>query len=299
MFWVPLGALGLEVFTSRRRRLLLQLAVAIPALVVTILTLIGLNALLTSDAPRSVMLWLIGAPVAAFAIIGLTASSRLPEARSDHRARETSVWRMIADVLGNPYHRSILIVQATQIMANVSIILATPYLLDVVLGSETILPLVLATYFASIVLFQPLHYRNAKRIGLVGTWRIGIALWAVAFILIALAPSLPTIYGLAAAFGIAIFAGLAEGAGMVIYPIIGDLADYDSDQTAQRREGLYVTVFRLVGKIIAAGVTFAFGLGLQVSGYDPTLVTQPQSVTPDMIRRSLLSRRASRRRSFF
>lgn len=279
MFMVPLGALGLEVFKTKRSRYLLQLAVTIPSLIITIAALVGFQILLSSDTPRTVLAWIIGIPVAILIFIVAAGLKYLPEPPSDHRPMETSIWQMLSDVLGNKYHRSILLIQATQAAAYTSILLTTPYLLDTILNAELYLPSVYAVFYLAQIMSLPLQFQIARRLGIKNTWQIGIACWATAFLLVFLIPILGPGAGLVAIFGIALLAGFAQSAGTVVYPIMGDLADYDSDQSGQRREGLYVTIFRLISKIIAALVAFIFGWGLQFAGYDATLDIQPQEVT--------------------
>jgi len=275
---VPLKALGLEVFQSANKRMWAIIAQALPILLSSLIAILGLGFILTNDTPRETLFWvLIGPSIIIFAL-AIWGMGLLPEPSSAHRPRETSVWRMISDVLGNPYHRSILLVQSLQVLALVSLTFNTPYLVDVILGDEAYFPLVLGTFYVALALGMPALSLLNTRIGMVAVWKTGIWFWVAAFALACTLPFLPTSVAFVLFFVIASMGGLAEASGLVIYPIMGDLVDYDADRSGHRREGLYVTVFELVGKVAAAIVGLLLGIALQTSGYNPDADTQSPQV---------------------
>lgn len=185
---------------------------------------------------------------------------------------------MLKDVIGNPYHRSILLVQALQVLAYVSLSFNTPFMVDAVLGSDAMLPLIFGVFYVATGLGMPLLGSLSARIGMVTLWKMGMWLWVIAFALACALPFVTPQLALIMFFVIAAMGGLAEASGLVIYPIMGDLVDYDADRSGHRREGLYVTVFQLVGKVAAAIVGLMLGFALQSSGYTPDAEQQSQTV---------------------
>ena len=275
---VPLKALGLEVFQNANKRMWAIIAQALPILLSSLIAILGLGFILANDSPRETLLWvLIGPSVIAFAA-AIWGMGWLTEPSSEHRPRETSVWRMISDVLGNRYHRSILLVQSLQVLAFVSLTFNTPYMVDVILGDDAYFPLVLGTFYVGLALGMPALSLLNARIGMVAVWKTGIWFWVAAFALACTLPFLPTSVAFVLFFVIASVGGLAEASGLVIYPIMGDLVDYDADRSGHRREGLYVTVFELVGKVAAAIVGMLLGIALQTSGYNPDADMQSTQV---------------------
>lgn len=275
---VPLMALGLEIFRKSNKRLLAQVSQAVPVFLSSLIALLGLGFIVTNDAPREVLFWVLIGPAIVIFALAVFAVRLMPEPSSEHRPRETSVWQMISDVIGNPYHRSILIVQILQVLAYVSLSFNTPFMVDAILGDETMLPLVFGAFYLAIGLGMPILAWLSARIGMVSLWKVGLWLWILAFGLACLLPFIPVQLALILFFVIAIMGGLAEASGLVIYPIMGDLVDYDADRSGHRREGLYVTVFRLVGKVAAAIVGLVLGVALQTSGYEPNAEQQTREV---------------------
>ncbi|MEL7546805.1 MAG: MFS transporter [Pseudomonadota bacterium] len=275
---VPLMALGLEIFRQSNRRLLARVSQAVPVLLSSLIALLGLGFIVTNDTPREVLFWVLMGPAVVIFALGLFAVRLVPEPSSEHRPRETSIWRMLSDVIGNPYHRSILIVQILHVLAYVSLSFNTPFMVDAILGDEAMLALIFGAFYLAIGLGMPTLAWLSARIGMVSLWKVGVRLWIFAFGLACTLPFLPVSVALILFFVIAVMGGLAEASGLVIYPIMGDLVDYDADRSGHRREGLYVTVFGLVGKVAAALVSLVLGIALQTSGYVPNAEQQAREV---------------------
>ena len=220
----------------------------------------------TTDDPRGmaqiIMLW--GGGVTALLIVVSVARVR---ERPEHSGRGPKrPVGAVLDVWRNHHSRLLLVVLTIESMGAASLGLLGPFVMEYVVGDESLFPVLLMCFFVPTLLFIPFALPISRRLGKKRTWLAGMALSGASFgLLVFVGPD--TLW-------ITFVAGPGAGIGMAIGSMIGpsvkaDIVDVDELLTGERKEGLYYAVWNFSRKCaggIMGGVT---GLVLQWVGFEP------------------------------
>lgn len=271
---VSIGALGVEVARTPHRRTVTNALAGLAALGGTIIALMLMQTLIDSeDARRAGAPVFILLPLMLSAVLLLSAPF-LRELQLPQRGEERPILPMLREVLGVGYHRQLLGVQMAEAFAYTSIGFAAPYVMRYVLGAEGQTSLVLIAFFVAWHLSPFGWLQLVPRLGMKRVWEAGQWLWLATF---ATVPLL-FIWGVPAFVFSAALGGIATGASTVGYAMLGDLADYDAQASGRQRQGIYMTIYLLVGKIAGAAVAFLLGWLLQLSGFVPNAEQGPGAI---------------------
>ena len=262
---IPIRALGIESGKTAQQRTMFGILVpflTIPAVVAV--NFAGQGALLADDPAATIAPWVIAGSLLP-AILTLVAFPLLKELPTRHRSVERNVWKMFKEVLGVGYHRQLIAVQFAESFAFTSLAFSVPYMLRYVLDRPDMIAVVFVTYLVIQRIVGFGWYKMIPRWGMRAIWSKGLWMWMLVFACIPLVPwgGFPLYFALAA------LAGIAGGAAAVNYAMLGDIADYDARVSGRERQGIYMTIYRLVGNIAGAATGFALGWLLQLSGYVP------------------------------
>ncbi len=201
----------------------------------------------------------------ALSLIVTLAALRLKELPVRHQSVERNVLQMLKEVMAIPYHSRLLAVQMTEAFAFTSIAFMVPYVMTYIVGQPEKIMFIFLAYLVPNTLSRIGWVALIPRWGMQRIWLIGLWLWVLTFALFPLV----FVFGFGAYLGVALLGGIASGAASVNYAMLGDVADYDSRQSGRQRQGIYMTIYRLVSKIAGAAVAFLLGWMLQLSGFVP------------------------------
>jgi GPH family glycoside/pentoside/hexuronide:cation symporter len=267
LFLIPWGAVGLELTTRYPER--------------TRLFTWQHSFLMTGTLGGIAVCWLIGraeqprTAVAVFALaagVGLAASilgsCGYIRERPEHQQRSrVSVRTAFADVLRNPHARTLLALFAIENLGVRATFSLIPYVGQYVLGRPDLGSLIALAYLLPQALIAPLWIAFAQRVHKKNAWLAAFALSAIAYAVqffYTAQTSALTIGMVSVALGLA--AGVSAVCGSAIK---ADVVDYDEYVTGGRKEGSYLGLWNLAGKV-SSGVTPLLALVcLEVSGYVP------------------------------
>ncbi|WP_265569984.1 MFS transporter [Sphingomicrobium nitratireducens] len=263
---VPSAALGFEVARTASRRTLARTAMMVVSMIASILAMVFIQQLMTSEDPRALLepALLIGTPLGALLyFIGLW---RLREVPTPHRSEERPPLKMFAEVLKNRYHRQYIGVQIAESVAYAGIFTSVFYVIRYVIERPEWTFILFLAYTLASILGMGMWWRIVGRLGTRRTWIAGQLTWLATLLL------WPTVlaFGAPAYLVLVILAGLASGCGRTVgYAMLGDIADYDARESGRQRQGVYATIYSLIDKIVAALIGFLFGLMLQYVDFVP------------------------------
>ena len=227
--------------------------------------------------------WFVGIGIGT-AVIFTLAAMRVKELPVRHRAAERNFFKMLREVLGISYHSRLLGVQATEAFAFTSIAFMVPYVMTYIVEQPERIMWIFMGYLVLSKLSRVGWLMLIPRWGMQRIWMVGLYLWVLTFLLFPIV----FLYGFAAYLGVAILAGISNGAASVNYAMLGDVADYDARRSGRQRQGVYMTIYRLVSKLAAAAVAFALGWALQLSGFIPNTEQGTITIVAIAISTSLL-----------
>lgn len=264
---VPIHSLGIETGQTPERRswfLTVMFLVSLPSAVVGNFLM---QYLIDSGDPRGT-----GEPIFLWLGIGLAALTlvlgwRLKELPVDNRTVERSPWRMVKEVLGVGYHRQLIAVQFAESIAFSTLIFSIGYMLTYVLERPDQMATIAVAYMMVAQLSKLGWMRMIPRWGMKKIWLVGLRLWLALFV----AMPLVLVGGFPLYLALAILAGIAGGASLVNYAMLGDVADYDARHSGRQRQGIYMTVYNLVTKIGGALTVFILGWALSLAGFVPNV----------------------------
>jgi GPH family glycoside/pentoside/hexuronide:cation symporter len=260
---IPIRAIGIEAGKTPRRRTLY--AILVPFLVipgVIAMNFVGQNVLQAEDPRAAMMPWAIGLG-ALVTVLTLALYPLLKELPARHTKVERNVFGMLKEVLGVGYHRQLIGVQFAESFAFTSLAFSVPYMLRYVIDRPDMIAVIFAAYLVIQRVTGFAWYAMIPRWGMRAIWTKGLQLWLLVFALI------PFVLwgGFPLYLTLAILAGIAGGAASVNFAMLGDIADYDARLSGRQRQGIYMTIYRLVGNIGGAATGFALGWLLQLSGF--------------------------------
>lgn len=175
-------------------------------------------------------------------------------------------------------HRTYMHLCAVYIPGRIAIDLVSAmffYYVAWVIGRREDFELVMFTFLSLVILALPFWLALARRIDKKTVFIIGVVWWIGAQGLMLLGgPDWPrwTIFAVAA------FAGIGYAvADLMPWAMLPDVIDEDELATGERREGLYNGTFTLLRKMGGATAVLLVGISLDLSRYDGTAATQPDS----------------------
>ncbi len=281
---VPFRALGIENGQTPKRRtafIVIGEVIGIPGVLGAIFLM---QYLVSSDDVRAAGTpWFIGIGIG-MAMIFTLAALRIKELPVRHKTAERNFVRMLREILSVPYHTRLLGVQATEAFAFTSIAFMVPYVMTYIVEQPERIMYIFMGYLLLSKLSRVGWLMLIPRWGMQRVWMVGLYLWVLTFLLFPLV----FLYGFAAYLGVAMLAGIANGAASVNYAMLGDVADYDARQSGRQRQGVYMTIYTLISKIAGAAVAFLLGWALQFSGFIPNTEQGTMAIIAIAISTSLL-----------
>jgi GPH family glycoside/pentoside/hexuronide:cation symporter len=266
-FFVPHGALGVELSPNYHERTRLYGYSHMIGIFGIILGLVSMQLLITAEDKRGFALGLSLTAAIIVTSLVLVTTLILPE-RQDYQGRgSTSPFKSFADVFKNQHARMLMLVYGIETFGGATLGMLAPYAAEYVIYMGDMLVLILVVNQIPQFLFAPLWIRLSKRFGKRNLWVFGTLLSAVSFASMYFTPG-PGLYIYFCVF----FAGIGQGAGAVLPPAIqADIIDYDEYLTNERKEGSYLAVFNLIRKCAASVTAFIVGFVLQFSGFEPNV----------------------------
>lgn len=260
---IPIRAMGIESGRSAKARTFFGILIPFLTIPVVIAVNFAGQSMLEADDPRaSIAPWVIGLGLTT-TVITVLAYPWLKELRVRHSSVERNVWKMLKEVLGVGYHRQLIGVQFAESFAFTSLAFSVPYMLRYVIDRPDMIAVIFVTYFVIQRIVGFGWYKMIPRWGMRDIWSKGLKLWLLVFL------GIPFVVwgGFPLYLALTVIAGIAGGAAAVNYAMLGDIADFDAKISGRERQGIYMTIYRLVGNIGGALTGFALGWLLQLSGY--------------------------------
>jgi|TARA_B100000315_G_scaffold256404_1_gene302240 GPH family glycoside/pentoside/hexuronide:cation symporter len=273
-FFVPYGALGVELTPNYHERTRLYGYSHMIGAIGSFLGLISLYLMDSSDDKRTAAIIL--SSIAGFAITGVVLGSTLllPE-RNDYQGRgATNPFKSFADVFRNPHALLLLIVYAIETFGAASIGMLVPYLSTYVIpvdempvNSSLFMVSVLVVYTVPQFAFTPLWIRLSVYTGKKLLWAISMGMSTAIFIGYFFSLEFPILIWI-----LSFALGTVSGIGAVVAPAIqADIIDYDEYVTGERKEGTYYAVWNMIRKGAASLTAVITGFVLQLIGFEPNV----------------------------
>lgn len=264
-FFVPHGALGVELTPNYHERTRLYGYSHMIGIFGIILGLISMQLLITAEDKRAFAFGLSVCAAVVVTSLVLFTTRILPE-RQDYQGRgSSSPFKSFADIFKNQHARLLMLVYGIETFGGATLGMLAPYAAEYVIHMGDQLVVILVVNQIPQFLFAPLWIRLSKRFGKRNLWFFGTLLSSVSFASMYFISG-PGLYIYFCVF----FAGIGQGAGAVLPPAIqADIIDYDEYLTNERKEGSYLAVFNLVRKCAASVTAFIVGFALQFSGFEP------------------------------
>lgn len=264
---IPIRALGIESGTTPKQRTFFGILIPFLTIpVVVAVNFLGQSVINSPDPRATIAPYIIGVGVLT-AILSIIFYPLLKELPLRSSTVERNVWKMMKEVLGVGYHRQLIGVQFAESFAFTSLAFSVPYMMRYVIDRPKMIAVIFVTYLVVQRITGFGWYKLIPRWGMREIWRKGLCLWLVVF------AGVPLVIwgGFPLYLGLAILAGIAGGAASVNFAMLGDIADYDSKHSGRQRQGIYMTIYRLVGNVGGAITGFALGWLLQFSGFTPNV----------------------------
>jgi GPH family glycoside/pentoside/hexuronide:cation symporter len=268
VFFVPYGALGMELTSQYHERTRLFGYRHVIAAAGSGLGLLGVYLLRTSEHPRTTAFAVAALGGAVTAAMILYAAVRLPE-RSEYQGRgAASLSKAFTDVFRNPHARLLLAVYAIETFGAAAIGMLAPYVMQYVVEMPDMTEAFIAIYFVPQFAFTPLWIRLSRRFGKKRLWIFSMSALAIGYLGLFFVRE----GGVPALFILPFLLGLGGGCGAVVAPAIqADVIDYDELQTGERKEGAYLAVWNLIRKGAGAITPMIAGFVLELQDYQPNV----------------------------
>ncbi len=264
-FFIPHGALGLEMATSYHERTRLFGYVQ---MITAVGMILGMGSLQLMNAAEDKRLLATQVSLAAAVLIALSiilATRFLPERPQIKPVRDYRLFRSLMDVFKNPHARILLIVFGFETLGSATVGILVPYLSEYVLDISQYMVMLLVAYSLPQFALAPLWVYLSNRFGKRNVWlvaTVGATCTYVAFYW----ASGNGVY----LWVLGVLLGVFVGCGAVIAPSMqADIIDWDEYQTGQRKEGAYYAVWNLVRKGAGSLTALIVGLGLQLTDFVP------------------------------
>ena len=263
---VPHFALGAELSPSPHGRTRLYGARQGVETVGMLLAFGVMQVVSEAESPRATALG-VTALIALAAGLLLLGTPLLLRERPTHRGRGgRALHASLMDVLRNPHGPRLMLAWWLAFLGMSALGVLGPYAAEYVLGRPDLIAALPGTFVVASLAAIPIWVRLARLFGKIRAW-----IWSLLGVGLALGSLLLSDPGNVSWFFVATAAaGACLGGSSVIGPsVLADVIDRDEHLTRERKEGVYASVFGLVGKGGAAFVTALSGALLGWSGYTP------------------------------
>lgn len=279
-FWVPHGALGMELTPDYHERTRLF---AYRHVIGSVGLGLGLGAVWlvrTAGEPREMAL--IVSLVGGFLVAGmiLFCAVRVPE-RAEFQGRgAVDIRSAFADVFRNPHGRLLVFVYAIETFGTASLGMLAPYVMKYVVDAPELTEVFILMYVIPTLAFTPVWIWASRRVGKKKLWMFAMVSTMLAY---------TTMFFVGESTYVAVFMvvsllGIGSGCGAVVAPSVqADVVDYDEYMTGERKEGAYVAVWNFLRKAAGGVTAMATGLVLQAVGYDGESDTQTEAAQTAMM----------------
>ena len=267
-FTVPHTALAAELSMDHHERTRIFAFRHVATGIGFILVAAALQLMTTSSDKRATaeLLTIVGG--AATGLLILYSATRLRERREHFGLGAERPLRAFLDVWRNPHARLLLIVFLIESMGAATLGLLGPYVMQYVIGDESLFPRLLVSFFLPTLLFIPVALPLSRRFGKKTTWAGGMTISALAFGLLIFAG--PDNVWIIYVSGVG--AGIGSAIGAMVGPSVqADVVDYDEYRTGERKEGLYFAVWSFARKCASGIMGGLTGLVLQFVGFEPNV----------------------------
>ena len=266
-FFVPHGALGLELSTNYHERTRLFGYSHMIGIFGVAAGLYSLHLMNQAADKREFAFVLSLVAAGTIALLVLWTTYLLPE-RVAHQGRApSSPFKSFMDIFRNPHARLLLLVYGIETFGGATLGILAAYAAEYVVKMENLV-IILVVYQLPQFLFAPMWIRLSRVYGKRNLWVGATLLSAMSFGALIFAGENSHLYVYACCF----MAGLGGGAGAVLPPSIqADIVDYDEYLTGERKEGAYLAVWNLVRKIAGSITAFIIGIALQLAGFEPNV----------------------------
>jgi GPH family glycoside/pentoside/hexuronide:cation symporter len=269
MLFVPHTALAAELTLDHHERTRVFAFRHVATGLGFLLVAAALQLMTTSDDKRATALVLVLGGGVGTGLLVLYAATRVREIAAHSGRGGGRPFRAFFDVWRNPHSRLLLIVFLIESMGAATLGLLGPYVMEYVIGDESLFPRLLLSFFLPTVLFIPIALPLSRRLGKKNTWALGMAISGVAFGLLVFASG-PADAWIIYVSGVG--AGIGSAIGAMVGPSVqADVVDYDEYLTGERKEGVYFAVWSFARKCaggIMGGIT---GIALQLVGFEPNV----------------------------
>lgn len=214
---------------------------------------------------------MVTAGVALVAIFFLLSAPLFLSERDDYRTiGGRGMLPSIRDVFRNRFAVRLLIAWWFVFLGMSSMGIMGPYAAEYILGRPDLIAILPATFVIASFLSIPVWIWLSGRFGKSRVWMVSLLCGSVFLSSLLLTTQLPWFLAVTA------LAGVFFACPSVVGPsILADVIDHDHEVTMERKEGVYSSMFGLVGKFGAAFVTMLIGYILGISGYVPNEVADP------------------------
>jgi GPH family glycoside/pentoside/hexuronide:cation symporter len=279
-FWVPHGALGMELTPDYHERTRLFAYRHVIGALGLGLGLGGVWLVRTAAEPRQMALLvsLVGGVLVAAMI--LYTALRVPE-RAEFQGRGSVDMRTaFTDVFRNPHGRLLAFVYAIETFGTASIGMLAPYVMQYVVHAPELTEVFILMYVVPALAFTPLWVWLSRRVGKKQLWLFSMTatMFAYGCMFFIARDSYVMV------FVVVSLLGVGSGCGSVVAPSVqADVIDYDEYTTGDRKEGAYVAVWNFLRKAAGGVTAMATGFVLQAVGYDGEAAEQSEAAQTAMM----------------
>ena len=269
MFYVPYYALGIELSTDHHERTRvfgISKLMAGPGL---LLGLAVFYALVSSESPRSLAVWLAVGLAGLGALLTTAGISRQRE-RAEHQGRGgEGITNAFADVFRNPHARILLAMYAIESFGGATGGLLALYVMHYIVKlPESYTIIILLLHIVPSFVLPPLWIYLSRRLGKRRLWAIATGIASVSWFFHSfLSEGMIFLWGV-----MAFVSGTTSGLGQVIgLSVKADVIDYDELVTGERKEGAYLAVWTFIQKSMSGVLAMVLGFTLQWVGFEPNV----------------------------
>jgi GPH family glycoside/pentoside/hexuronide:cation symporter len=269
MFYVPHTALAAELTLDHHERTRVFAFRHFATGLGFVLVAAAMQLMTTSDDKRATAVALTLGGGAATALLIVYSVSRVREIAAHSGRGGSRPLRAVVDVWRNPHSRLLLMVFLIESMGAATLGILGPYVMEYVIGDESLFPRLLLSFFLPTVLFIPIVLPLSRRLGKKNTWALGMAISGVAFGLLVFATG-PEQAWIIYVSGVG--AGIGGAIGAMVGPSVqADVVDYDEYLTGERKEGVYFAVWSFARKCAGGIMGVITGVVLQLVGFEPNV----------------------------
>lgn len=265
-FWVPHGALGMELSPDYHDRTRLFAHRYILSAVGLGLGLGGVWLMRTASDPRAMALTVsfVGGVLVAGMI--LFAAIRVPERRDFQGRGAARVTSAVRDVFRNRHGRLLALVYVLETFGTASIGTLAPYVMQYVVDAPELTEVFILMYVVPALAFTPLWVVLSRRFGKKPLWLSAMVGTMIAYFMMFFVGH--ESYWMI--FAVVMLLGAGSGCGQVMAPSVqADVIDYDEFRTGERKEGAYVSIWNFLRKAPSGITPMITGFVLQGVGFEP------------------------------